>query len=292
MTGTWGLAIRLVLRASSTTNDNTLDRVLSRTRVATLPAEQADNLSEAWLRIIDRGLSDHLVATSQPRTTTAIEVLSRLAVRVNPDIAESLLNRAKDYCQNPQLARGTWSTEIRHLLQRSWQALPQEYRRRRALDLLNASIAGLDSPAPSMAQAWPDPAEALTSTNSALQRTLENEELWKAAVALVARGLNGDITARSRAANRMIPLVLSNQLTKDESLEIAHAVPRQLFLPVWRQLFLPVHLLGLAPLLGRVGPVAGDVKLQDDGVMDHPVDGRGGGHGVGEDALPLREDQV
>ena len=56
----------------------------------------------------------------------------------------------------------------------------------------------------------------------------------------------------------------------------APRVPRQLFLPVWRQLFLPVHLLGLAPLLGRVGPVAGDVKLEDDGVMDHPVNGCGG----------------
>ena len=33
-----------------------------------------------------------------------------------------------------------------------------------------------------------------------------------------------------------------------------------------RQLFLPVHLLGLAPLLSSVGAVAGDVKLQDDGV--------------------------
>ena len=60
----------------------------------------------------------------------------------------------------------------------------------------------------------------------------------------------------------------------------------------WRQSVLPVHLLGVAPLLGCVGAVAGDVKLQDDGVMDHPVDCRGGGHGVGEDAFPLREDQV
>ena len=60
----------------------------------------------------------------------------------------------------------------------------------------------------------------------------------------------------------------------------------------WRQSVLPVHLLGVAPLLGSVGAVAGDVKLQDDGVMDHPVDCRGGGHGVGEDAFPLREDQV
>ena len=41
-----------------------------------------------------------------------------------------------------------------------------------------------------------------------------------------------------------------------------------------RQLYLPVHLLGLDALLGSVGPVAGNVKLEDDGVMDHPIDGR------------------
>ena len=55
----------------------------------------------------------------------------------------------------------------------------------------------------------------------------------------------------------------------------------------WRQSVLPVHLLGLAPLLGSVGPVAGDVKLQDDGVVHDPVNRRGGGHGVGKDAFPL-----
>ena len=70
------------------------------------------------------------------------------------------------------------------------------------------------------------------------------------------------------------------------------SVPRQLYLPIWRQSVLPVHLLGLAPLLGCIGPVAGDVKLQDDGVVHHPVNRRGGGHGVGKDAFPLREDQV
>ena len=45
---------------------------------------------------------------------------------------------------------------------------------------------------------------------------------------------------------------------------------------IWRQSVLPVHLLGLAPLLGCIGPVAGDVKLQDDGVVDDPVNRRGG----------------
>ena len=59
-----------------------------------------------------------------------------------------------------------------------------------------------------------------------------------------------------------------------------------------RRLFLPVHLLILPPLLGHSGPVAGDVEFQDDRVMDHPVYGRRGGHGIGEDVLPLGEDQV
>ena len=65
-----------------------------------------------------------------------------------------------------------------------------------------------------------------------------------------------------------------------------------LAMTVPRQPYLPVRLLGQTRLLGRARAVAGNVKLQDDGVMDHPVNRRGGGHGVGEDALPLREDQV
>ena len=48
----------------------------------------------------------------------------------------------------------------------------------------------------------------------------------------------------------------------------------------------------MAPLLGSISPVAGDVKLQDDGVVHDPVDRRGSGHGVGKDAFPLGEDQV
>ena len=67
----------------------------------------------------------------------------------------------------------------------------------------------------------------------------------------------------------------------------SYACPASTIFAGWRQSVLPVHLLGLAPLLGCVGPVAGDVKLQDDGVVHDPVNRRGGGHGVGKDALPL-----
>ena len=70
------------------------------------------------------------------------------------------------------------------------------------------------------------------------------------------------------------------------------ACPASTIFAGWRQSVLPVHLLGLAPLLGSVGPVAGNVKLQDDGVVHDPVNRRGGDHRVGKDAFPLREDQV
>ena len=76
-------------------------------------------------------------------------------------------------------------------------------------------------------------------------------------------------------------------LTPEHTQLLDPSVPRQLFLPKKRPLFLPVHPLGLAPLLGGISPVAGDVKLQDHGVVHDPVNRRGGGHGVGEDALPL-----
>ena len=72
-------------------------------------------------------------------------------------------------------------------------------------------------------------------------------------------------------------------LNENWFLSLKDAVPRQLFLPNCRRLILPVHLPCLPPLLGCIGPVAGDVKLEDDGVVHHPVDG----HGVGKDALPL-----
>ena len=79
-------------------------------------------------------------------------------------------------------------------------------------------------------------------------------------------------------------------------------VPPQPFLPNCRRSVLPVHLLcrdgagfgrsSLAALLCGIGPVAGDVELEDDSVVHDPVNRRGSGNGVGDDAFPLREDQV
>ena len=43
---------------------------------------------------------------------------------------------------------------------------------------------------------------------------------------------------------------------------------------------------------GLFGPVAGAVQFQDRAVVDDPVDGCGSGHGVFENLVPLREDEI
>ena len=251
------LAIRLVLRTADGDSDKTLGRVLSRTRLVTLQTTRAQSLAEACLRIINKGLSNAAAATLQPRTETAIEVLSRLVVRVDSDLSETILDKALEYYQDPQIQKGTWASEIRHLLERSWEAMPDECRHRRALDLLNAPIAGMNSESPLMEYAWADPVEPFANDSTVLRRTPGNEHQWKAAVDFIARALTGNATVRRRASIRMIPLVHSGLLTDDESREIANALwneqhttpdglPADIATPDWVFLTLPETMPGLA----------------------------------------------
>ena len=43
---------------------------------------------------------------------------------------------------------------------------------------------------------------------------------------------------------------------------------------------------------GGFRPVARDIEFEDHGMVNHAIDGRGGGHRILEDLIPLREDQV
>ena len=108
------------------------------------------------------------------------------------------------------------------------------------------------------------------------------------------RGMDGDVDFLREALRVLVDGIMDAEVSAqigaqhgERSPERVTYCPASTIFAGWRQSVLPVHLLGLAPLLGSVGPVAGDVKLQDDGVVHHPVNRRGGGHWVGKDALPL-----
>ena len=239
----WDLqkAVRLIIRTCRST-DNALKHVLARPQIATLGDQQAEELAQACLRVVDREMGSPVPAMLQPRTATALEALSRLAVRVSPELAESVLNRAIEYCQNPDLAQGMWGNEIENLLVRSWEALPTEVRTRRAFDLLTIPIAGLDSSPPLIENRWPEPSEILANTRTPLLRNNENEHVWQEAISLVASALVANGPPRLRGSVRMIPLIDSGQLTEEETQRIAealwsesHTPPDEL--PIYTKLF-------------------------------------------------------
>lgn len=221
----WDLqkAVRLILRTCRST-DNALEHVLSRPQIATLENQQAEELAQACLRVVDKEMGSLMPAMLQPRTATALEALSRLAIRVSPELAESVLNRAIEYCQSPDLAQGMWGNEIENLLVRSWEALPTEVRTRRAFDLLTMPIAGLDSSPPLMENRWPEPSAILANTRTPLPRNNENEHVWQEAISLVASALVSNGPPRLRASIRMIPLIDSGQLNEEETQRIAEAL--------------------------------------------------------------------
>ena len=216
-------AVRLLLRASNGDNDNSLGRVLTRTRVATMQTELAAALAQFCLNAMDQAMGDHIAPAlaTQQRFNTSAEVLSRLTIRLGPDQAESILDKAVGYCRNAELAKSFVAGTIKNLLMRSWEALPEERRQDRAMSLLGADIVGLNNVKPVIEYSWPDPGEVVEYSDTQLLRTAENEPQWHSAADLIVRGLADDITARRRASTRMIPLVHSNLLTENESQEIA-----------------------------------------------------------------------
>ncbi len=218
------LAIRLTLRSSNSDTDATLERVLTRTRVASLKTQQAENLGHSCQRAIDNILHTLNHSVHRQHLKVLIEALSRLVIRTSPDHMETIFDQALALCQNEQLAGSTGWTPIRHLLQRSWEAMPRDNRRRRAIDLLNAPIAGLDGPKPLSEYSWPDPADLVDETSDVLERTPDNEQQWLAAINLTMRGLTSDTSIRYQASKRMVNLVQSGQLTKDETHGIATAL--------------------------------------------------------------------
>ena len=224
-------AIRLILRACTGENDKTLERILTRTRIATIPTELAVTLTESCLNVIDKAMRDKVtqVSASQNRFNTAAEVLSRLVIRLEPDQSESILNKVVEYCRSAELANSLVDGTIRNLLMRSWEALPDDRRQHRAMDLLGAEIVELTGIEPIMKHNWPDPGQVVTFSKTQLVRTPENEPQWQGTIDLLTRALTGNAAARRRASIRMIPVVESNLLTEEESLKIANALWTEIY---------------------------------------------------------------
>ncbi|MDE0529077.1 MAG: SIR2 family protein [Truepera sp.] len=269
------MASRLVLRTSTLNKDSPLERVLSRTRVAMMPAGLAKTLVEMCKGVIEYALpqmfdegTDALSWTqSWPRRMgVAMEALSRFVLRLKPDLVEVIFDKALEYYRNEQIARDyQLASPLRNILERTWEALPEERQVTRILDLLSAPIVGLDGfRDPEPFSRYPDPGDLLQDKNTLPRpdRTSSNESQWQEIVRRLIRGLEAGGAARERASRRLIPVAFWKQLTEDESLRVAQALWSEMYtgpddLPGgtrfldWVLLLFPELELGLAEQLFR-----------------------------------------
>ena len=219
------LAVRLILRSCKFDRDKTLERVLSRTRMALMPVDSARKLATDCTTLIEYGLTQGWVE----RVRVAIEVLSRLVLRLDPDSVLEIFDKALQYYTNRQdrIASHSWlSAPLKNLFERSWSALPPDRRADRVLDILSAPIVGIDGFQVQIEDWHPDPGALLGRDSGSLlpERPGGKEERWQVVVSLLIRGLSVGGAARRRAATRLLPVAYQNRLTEAEISQVSEAL--------------------------------------------------------------------
>ena len=224
------LAIRLVLRVSTYDKDKMLQRVLSRTHLARLPGETVAEIAQLCMGVIKYALprlftSDELRGgiSGVERMRVALEVLSRLVLRLPPDMVNDTVDLGLECYRTDRVAQDNWlGPPLGNMLERAWEALSKDRRRGRAFDLLTAPMVGLDNFA--AGTNCPDPGDFIDADDLPSERTAINENRYQEVVSFLIRGLLANDDARKRATFRLIPLVISHSLTDKNSSDIANAL--------------------------------------------------------------------
>ena len=226
------LALRLMLRTAQGGADGLLKRLMSRPRVASLSKGVVESVVLACERTIsyhrERGLGRQPtegVVAARERVGAAMECLSRLVLRLNaPDARRVMRSALACYETRAFYEEVLLRSQIRNLLTRSWEALPEDDRADFVVDLLNAPVVGLDGFSPNP-YGFFDPGELLDEEDVRLPpRDADSETDWARTVQFLVRGLGGDEEARSRAMRRMCHVAMSDRLVPQERDMVAAAI--------------------------------------------------------------------
>ena len=128
------LSIRLVLRICTYDKDKMLQRVLSRTHLARLPSETVVEIAQLCMGVIRYALprlfaSDGLRGGISwiERMRVALEVLSRLALRLPPDMLNESLDIGLECYRTDRVAQHYWlGPPLGNMLERAWGALSKD----------------------------------------------------------------------------------------------------------------------------------------------------------------------
>ncbi len=255
------LAARLCLRITTYDRDKSFDRVFGRVRVAAMSKRVVGDLKamcERSLAFYDRsvGSAEDRGVVASERVRVAMECLSRLAVRLEPEAAHSVLMDGLQRYSRPEYAKHPFhDAPMSNLLSRSWEALAANEQKGVVLKLLNAPILGLDGFVGTFR--YPDPCDGVWADWKPPERTTGIQEEWGAAAELIVRGLRADEIARRRAIHRAYLLNAWRRFTPEEEEKVANALwrpkgrmvkglPEAKGIPMWTFVYLPEPDPGLA----------------------------------------------
>ena len=226
------MAVRLVLRVFDFDQDIVLTHVLSRPRVAAMPVDSVERLIQVCNNAIEYALPR--IAGGRPhaifwieRLRVALEVLSRLVLRSDPKMAETVFGKALEYYRNSHVAQDRFFEQpVLHIMERSWETLPKDRQTDRVFDLLSAPIVGMDGFTAS-SDSYPDPGWLIQDESPLPNRTSDNENRWQEIISLIVRGLSAGGEARKRASTRVVEIALKGRLLDDEASHVAQALWHQ-----------------------------------------------------------------
>ncbi len=219
------LAMRLILRVCTYDKDETLQNVMSRSRVATLPDDIVTRIVDACINVINYSMPRVVTSDgakvnleSVQRARVAMEVLSRLVLRLTSERVNEILDIGLECYRT--VPRHFWlGPATESLLRRTWKALPKDCRTSRVLDLMAAPIAGLQDF--QVDTSCPDPGDVIAADHLPSERLPSTEDQYQEIFDLISLGLRGSAITRSRAITRLLWLSLSESLTEDEKSTIA-----------------------------------------------------------------------
>ena len=255
------MAIRLLLRTFTYEGDPVLKRALSRNRLATMDQELVDTLAAACDGIIEYAYQVSVTGAGGrspfwiDRMRVAMEVLSRLVIRLEPDRVETTFKKTLKYYENDWATSDSLLADpIRSMLKRSWEALPEDRRAKYVLDILLSPIVGMEG-FESSSKKYPDPGELLQNEPPPVVCEDGDERRWTKIVDLLVRGLEAGGNARERTSIRIASAAVWKNLSQIEADAVAQALwkkPSYHLLPVetalydWMFFLLPEPAPGLA----------------------------------------------
>lgn len=254
------LASQLAIRLE--TSDNSLEDVFSRTHIARLPEPLVATLRDALLKRVAFGLASIDSAGNRGRAIvgSALEILSRVAVRLRPEELRGLFEEAVSYYRSPMFRRMSvfLGTSLAHLLARILESLPHTD----IVDLL-PSLLALPLPqevgSTNAENRWQDPVSVLPEWfDGTMDEPKPRSAAWEGIVShLLIAAKAANVVDRGAAVYRLFMLLRWQILDEDEKKAFAVAVwspehqnaagiPQHTNLRPWVLLILPEERSGQA----------------------------------------------